>query len=216
MPPALLPAPARPSIPMPHAASPMVAAPEDPKCWVLLTLRMRLRLGAGEPWQPGKDGGFHGDRRRSIRSWLWARDAPGGVGGRTKVPPRLRNVKASARGPGKPPLLQGLPLACSAWKGWAAGGWQGPGSTLGPAAAPLCPLPPSTPAAPRQPRRDVVPVPACSVQGSNRLCRSCSVKRGLLAFCSQEGLLSISACFRYKHEPQISCQPAWGPPPPTW
>lgn len=59
-------------------ASPVVSAPEDPKCWVLSALRMRLRLGAEEPWQRGKDGGCHGDRRRSIQSQLWEKVAPGG------------------------------------------------------------------------------------------------------------------------------------------
>lgn len=100
--------------------------PEDPKRWVVSMLRIRLRLGATEPWQPGKDGGCHGDGRRSIRSQLWARDAPGGVGGRTGVPPGL------SLGSGKALLLQGLPLARSAWRGQAGRGWQGPGSALAP------------------------------------------------------------------------------------
>lgn len=109
MPSALFPALAQPSVPRPRVASPVMAAPEDPKRWVLLMLRMRLRLGAGEPWQPSKDGGCHGNGRHSIRSQLWARDAPGGVGGRTGVPLGLGDAKASAQCLGKPPSSEGSP-----------------------------------------------------------------------------------------------------------
>lgn len=100
-------------------ASPTVTAPEDPNHWVLLMPRMRLRLGAGEPWQPGKNGGCHGNERRSILSRLWARDAPGGMGSRTRpLPQGQGRPKPHVTLQERRPALR-LPLADSAWWGWA-------------------------------------------------------------------------------------------------
>lgn len=140
----------------------MMTAPKDPNHWALLMLRMRLQLGAREPWQPGKDGGCHGNEKHSIQSQLWARDAPGGMGSRTRYCPKVREGQSLTLESRKAALLRGLPLAHSAWWEWAGGGCWGSGSVLGPAVVPLGPLPPSSLSVPRQLQQDMMLVPVQS------------------------------------------------------
>lgn len=176
---------APPSIPRPCVASPMVTAPKDPNHWVLLMLRMLLRLGAGEPWQPGKDGGCHGNERRSIRSWLWARDAPGGMGNRTRVLPQGWGMpKSQFRVQESCPGLRAAPgpqclVGVGRWRllGFRLCSW--------PCCSPTVPTPTITSGC-SQAASAGRGARSCTVQRSNHLCRACKVRRGLLDFCSQE------------------------------
>lgn len=166
-------------------ASPKVAAPKDPNHWVLLMLRMRLRLGAGEPWQPGKNGGCHGNERCSIQSWLWARDAPGGMGSRTRLLPQGQGrTKPHLRVQESCPALraalgQQCLVGLGRWRllglrlcAWACFGPIVPTATITSGCSQAAPAGHGA--------------GSCSVQRSNHLCRACRVRRGLLDFCSQE------------------------------
>lgn len=189
----------------------MMTAPKDPNHWALLMLRMRMRLGAREPWQPGKDGGCHGNEKHSIQSQLWARDAPGGMGSRTRYCPKVREGQSLTLESRKAALLRGLPLAHSAWWEWAGGGCWGSGSALGPAVVPLGPLPPSSLAVPRQLQQDMTLVPV-QPRGATIFARHAGSGAASWIFAARRSA-SISY---YEHEPQISSHFIWGSLCSTW